>query len=125
MNVKAKIMNIKVYAILIIALLAIVNPLISYSGIIPPDRSSYTKENKVTNSNKLFKELENYESYRPDEYRDVVSYPYTKENKVTNSNKLFKELENYESYRPDSFSDASRNPFGDKKYKNLKITTEN
>ena len=90
MNVKAKIMNIKVYAILIIALLGIVNPLISYSGIIPPDRSSYTKENKVTNSNKLFKELENYESYRPD-----------------------------------SFSDASRNPFGDKKYKNLKITTEN
>ena len=37
---------------------------------------------------------------------------------------LLKELENYESYRPDSFSDASRNPFGDKKYKSLKITPE-
>jgi hypothetical protein len=83
-------MNIKVYVILIIALLGTVNPLISYSGIIPPDRPSHTKENEITDSNKLFKELENYESYRPD-----------------------------------SFSDASRNPFGDKKYKNLKFTTEN
>ena len=118
-------MNIKVYVILIIALLGTVNPLISYSGIIPPDRPSHSKENEITDSNKLFKELENYESYRPDEYSDIASYPYTKENKITDSNKLFKELENYESYRPDSFSDASRNPFGDKKYKNLKFTTEN
>ena len=38
--------------------------------------------------------------------------------------KLFNELENYDSYRPDSYSDAVRNPFGDKRYRNLKLTTE-
>ena len=49
---------------------------------------------------------------------------YTKETKITDPNKLFKELENYDSYRPDSYSHAVRNPFGDKRYRNLKFTTE-
>ena len=79
-------MNIRVYVILIITILGIVSPVISYSGIIPPDRSGYKKENKITDPKKLFKELENYESYRPD-----------------------------------SYSDAVRSPFGEKRYKNLKI----
>ena len=55
-------MNIKVYVILIIALLGTVNPLISYSGIIPPDRPSHSKENEITDSNKLFKHI----SYKPE-----------------------------------------------------------
>ena len=120
-KIKDRVMNIRVYVILIITILGIVSPVISYSGIIPPDRSGYKKENKITDSKKSFKELENYESYRPDAYRDLVSYPYTKENKITDPKKLFKELENYESYRPDSYSDAVRSPFGEKRYKNLKI----
>ena len=51
-------------------------------------------------------------------------YGLIKKSKIKDPDMLLKELENYESYRPDSFSDASRNPFGDKKYKSLKITPE-
>jgi len=115
-------MNIKIYLISIMAFLGTINPVISYSGIlIPPKHLGLTIESKIKDPNKLFKELENYESYRPDAYRDLSSYPYTKESKITDPNKLFKELENYESYRPDSYSDAVRSPFGEKRYKNLKI----
>ena len=82
MNIK-----IKMYLLTMVTFLGTINPAISYSGIlIPTDNLGVTK--------------------------DV---------KITDTNKLFKELENYESYRPDSYSDAVRNPFGEKRYKNLKI----
>ena len=121
----------KIYLISIMTFLGAVTPIIACAenvnqikNLMQSDRSSYTKEKKFTDSNKLFNELENYHSYRPDSYRDLVSHPYTKETNITDSNKLFNELENYDSYRPDSYSDAVRNPFGDKRYRNLKFTTE-
>jgi hypothetical protein len=123
-KIKAKVMNIKIkmYLLTMVTFLGTINPAISYSGIlIPTDNLGVTKDVKITDTNKLFKELENYESYRPRAYRDLVSHPYTKDSKITDTNKLFKELENYESYRPDSYSDAVRSPFGEKRYKNLKI----
>ena len=83
-------MDVRIYLITVITFLGIIIPVISYSVLlIPPDYSSHTKESKVMD---------------PD--------------------KLFNELENYDSYRPDSYSDAVRNPFGDKRYRNLKPTTE-
>ena len=54
----------------------------------------------------------------PDRYGTI------KESKIKDPDILLKELENYESYRPDSYNDATRNPFGDKKYKSLKIIPE-
>ena len=122
---RIKVMNIRIYLIVVIVFLGTITPVISYSVILlPPDHSIYGKERKVIDPDILFNELENYHSYRSNSYRDLASYPYTKESKITDSNKLLKELENYESYRPSSYSDLSRNPFGEKRYKNLKFMTK-
>ena len=124
-------MNTRIYLITIVTTIGIIIPVITYGDttkqiqkLMQPDSPNHTKNTQVTDSNKLLKELENYESYRPDGYRDLASYPYSKDTEVTDSNKLLKELENYESYRPDTYSDATRNPFGDKRYKNLKAKAE-
>jgi len=90
-------MNTRTSLIVSMTFLGIITPAITYAetankiqNLIQPDRSSYTKETKITDPNRLFKELENYDSYRPDSYSDLV-----------------------------------RNPFGNKRYKNLKFIIKN
>ena len=128
-------MGIKALVIVCLIWVGLLSPITSYSktgdqiktGIkntLLPDRYGPIKESKIKNPDILLKELENYNSYRPNAYRDLASYPYSKETKIKNPDILLKELENYESYRPDSYNDATRNPFGDKKYKSLKIIPE-
>ena len=89
-------MNTRIYLITIVTTIGIIIPVITYGD-----------------TTKQIQKL-----MQPD------SPNHTKNTQVTDSNKLLKELENYESYRPDTYSDATRNPFGDKRYKNLKAKAE-
>ena len=128
-------MGIKALVIVCLIWVGLLSSITSYSKAVDqikigikntllPDRYGPIKESKIKNPDILLKELENYNSYRPNAYRDLLSHPYSKETKIKNPDILLKELENYESYRPDSYNDATRNPFGEKKYKSLKITPE-